>query len=576
MVLPSLRHGILVLLLTPIAAAAEPCGETSAPIIPISSIQGSSDISPLSGKTVTVEGIMTRDARGKGGFRGFYLQQADHLTDSDPDTSEALFVYTGRKQGRPEQRIRVRGTVKEHYGLTELTNIQDIHVCGQGTMPAPLHLALPWPRDPESFENMRVVFDAPLTVIDTYNLARFGELALSNGDRVHPNESGSPIASETDELLLDDGQSRQNPHPIPWPPRGLSVGNTVRAGDTLQRVAGILDYRFNSWRIQPDQPPEFIASNPRKPAPERPAGDHLRIVTQNLHNMFNGDGQGNGFPTARGAHSADAFRRQQQRLVAALTAPNPDILALSELENDGYGADSAAHSLANALGPAWRLVTTPEEDGEDAIRTAILYRSDRVTPVGSPKRLTSGAFSNRGRPPLAQTFRRLGGQLAVQVVAVHLKSKSCRGASGADSDQGQGCYTNRRVQEAKSVTDWLASSPTPDKLAGTLITGDLNSYAREAPVREFEKGGYTSMLHHFHPCTDQHCPHYTYRYKGEKGSLDYALASTPLVDHMVDVRSWLINADEPRALGYQGPAATSSARPWRSSDHNPLIIDIAL
>ncbi|MDX5329547.1 MAG: endonuclease, partial [Marinobacter sp.] len=69
-------------------------------------IQGSGSASPMVGQTVTVEGILTQDSRHKGGFGGFYLQQADSETDQDPATSEALFIYTRQAAGKPGQRLR--------------------------------------------------------------------------------------------------------------------------------------------------------------------------------------------------------------------------------------------------------------------------------------------------------------------------------------------------------------------------------------------------------------------------------------------------------------------------------------
>src|SRR5690554_8232811 len=75
---------ILAALLPAVAAAS--CGD---PATPIHRIQSDGTRSPLAGQTVTVEGIVTRDAREPGGFNGFYLQQADHETDNNPATSEA-------------------------------------------------------------------------------------------------------------------------------------------------------------------------------------------------------------------------------------------------------------------------------------------------------------------------------------------------------------------------------------------------------------------------------------------------------------------------------------------------------
>jgi predicted extracellular nuclease len=573
----------LILPLLPAATVASACGE---PATAISAVQGNGPASALTGQTVTVEGILTQDSRSKGGLGGFYLQQADHQTDHNPATSEAVFVYTNRDTGKPGMRLRVTGKVKEYHGLTELVAVKSIRKCGQAALPKPVTIDLPWSMNPESLENMRVAFRHPLTVVDNYNLAKYGELTLAASDQVQPTEYLSPgqqahrlsASHRQNRVLLDDNQSVRDPRPVPWPPEGLSPSTTVRAGDQIDRLAGVLDFRFDAWRIQPVNDPRFLATNPRKKPPPRLPGDSVRVMALNLGNFFNGNGQDAGFPTPRGAETSAEFREQRRRLIQSLQAPDPDILAVAELENDGYGSDSAVVGLAHFLGNHWGFVSTPGNDGDDKIRTALLYRRDRITPVGSPARLADGVFRFGGRPPLAQDFRRTVGEQTVRIIVPHLKSKSCRGAVGEDRDQadGQGCYTSQRVAEARALANWPDAFSRDTRSVGTLIVGDFNSYAREQPLSILSRSGFASMVHQFHPCTRANCPHYTYRFKGEKGTLDYALASTNLRPLVLQAQTWLINADEPRALGYQGISRSDQHGPWRSSDHNPVIVDLRL
>ncbi|MDO3721466.1 ExeM/NucH family extracellular endonuclease [Marinobacter sp. chi1] len=566
-----------LLLLIPIGSVASECG---APATPISEIQGSGPSSPLAGQTVTVEGILTLDSRMTGGWRGFYLQQADHQTDGDPGTSEAIFVYTRRKGGRAGDRLRITASVKEYHGLTELVGVKQLSNCGKEYLPEAITVTHPWSTPPEALENMHIRFDTPLVVVDNYQLARYGTLALAAADGIISTEVSTPDAAtkgNAQRLVLDDGRATEHPRPIPWPPGGLSTTQTIRAGDQVAGLSGVLDFRFGEWRLQPDSAPDFQKTNPRTPAPERLRSPHIRVMTMNLGNLFNGNGKGDGFPASRGARSNKDFEEQQRRLVNALTQPDPDILSLAELENDGYGANSSARELASALGPAWRVVETPGADGSDAIRTALLYRADRVQPAGNPRRLTTGPFHNQGRPPIAQVFRPLSGGAGVRVVSVHFKSKGCGGARGADQDQkdGQGCFASRRTREAEAVLDWLATQRDDDTV-GSLVTGDLNAYARETPLQRFYALGYTSTVHDRHPCSAQHCPYYTFRFKGARGTLDYALASPGLQARILDARVWMINADEPPVIGYQSDLDPKTAIPWRTSDHNPVITDIGL
>ncbi|MDL0432717.1 ExeM/NucH family extracellular endonuclease [Marinobacter sp. TBZ242] len=583
---PTLRLPFLLLLLwLPAIAAAEGCGT---PATTISRIQGPGQSSPLAGQSVTVEGIITMDSRHKGGFRGFYLQQADNETDDNPQTSEALFIYTNRSVGKRGERVRVTGRVKEFHGLTEMTDIDAIAVCGKAQLPGPIPISLPWPgdRQPEYLENMRVSVSGALTVIDHYNLAPYGELTLAAGVQTIPTETMEPgPAAEAlfqfqqhNRLVLDDGKGLRGPLPVPWPTPELSANNTVRIGDRVRELSGVLDFRFGAWRVQPLYPPIFQHANPRPVTPIRPEAATLRVVTLNLGNLFNGDGRGSGFPAERGAESLREFEKQLARLATALRTPDPDIIAVTEVENDGYDNHSAIADLASALGEHWRYVKSPGGTGNDAIRTDLLYRSDRVEPEGNAQRPASGTLHTIGRPPVAQLFRPENSDSPVRIIVAHLKSKACRGAKGPNQDQndGQGCYSHSREQATRAMLHWIDTLPKPDILAGTLITGDMNSYARETPLQLMTEAGYTNAVRHFHNCNETACNRTSYSYRGRTGTLDYSLVSAELVGRVVGATTWPINADEPRALSYRGVVPAPEDQPWRSSDHDPVITDFSL
>ena len=535
------------------------------------------------GQTVTVEGVLTQDSRQAGGFSGFYLQQAN--TPADSTRSSALFVYTRHKGGRSGQRLRVTGKVKEHYGLTELVAVSDLQVCGTQALPASVEMSLPWTRTPESLENMRVRINGPLKITDSYQLTRFGDVSLAAKDPLISTEFMAPgtaalrhanLAS-VNTLVLDDGHARRNPPSLNWLPaysaaQPGSAASSLVAGTQVRGLTGVLDYRYGAWRLQPDRIPSLKPPSLPDPAPARPTSANLRVMTLNLNNLFNGDGRGQGFPTNRGAKTQAQYQRQLQRLSAGLNQAGADLLALSELENDGYGSNSAIAQLAASLGPHWRFVVPVNSAMQkDAIRNGLLYRADRVNALG-PAQYLSG---DGGRPALTQRFALKSGGLPLRLVSVHLKSKSCRNASGENAQQndGQGCYNAVRVKQAKTLHQQLGQLDKSNALAGTLITGDFNSYSKEQPISQLARAGYTSMVAHFHPCTPVRCEHYSYRFKGARGSLDHALASPALKPRVLSARVWNINADQPRVADYHNH---SSPQPWRSSDHNPLITDIKL
>lgn len=570
---------LLSLAATPLWAAT--CDDVH---VPVSRIQGPGDASPMAGKQVSVQGIITVDLRHQGGFQGFYLQQALAEQDSDEATSEGLFIHTRASAGEPGDRVHVSGEVQEYYGLTSLTDVSAVAVCASPGLPAPHPLKpgiLP-PEGRESLEGMLVQTVKPLTITDTWNLARYGELVLTPSlqrvaTQIMPPGREAQRLQEHQEgqrLVLDDGHRRKYPRPVPYLTNdGDAPGNPLRIGDQIAPLAGVMDYRFGQWRLQPLSRPEIHHANPRQLPPERQAQANLRVVSLNLGNLFNGDGQGGGFPTTRGADSHEAYQQQLARLARQILATAPDILAVSELENDGYGEHSAPADLARALGEDWRFVRGGTDRHGDAIRNGLLYRHDRVRPQGQATLITGGAFEQWHRPALAQGFRPSGGGDRLTVVSVHLKSKSCRNAPAAQKDagDGQGCYAAARKAASLQLAQWRPPETGSDPLI--LLTGDFNAYAMETAIQAMADAGYTDLIADFQGLEQQ-----TFRYHGRQGTLDYHFANETLRDRVLASHIWSVNAEEPRLWAYdadKGPGVPEGFL-WRATDHNPVITDLKL
>src|SRR5262249_48852314 len=244
---------------------------------------------------------------------------------------------------------------------------------------------------------------------------------------------GGPAAaqqahSDRRKLARADGNNQQNIHPTRVPPGGLSAGNTLRSGYTVHGLTGVLEERFGVYRMQPvpASPVAFDAStNPRQSAPA-PVGGLIKVASMNVLNFFNGDGQGGGFPTARGASSFNEYVRQRAKMISAILAMDADVIGLMEVENDATDGHSAIEDIVaglnDALGPS----------SYDFIDTGILggdlIRSETVTPVGDFAFLDESKdprFKDRGnRPTIAQTFVVNANLSKLTVVVNHLRSKS--------------------------------------------------------------------------------------------------------------------------------------------------------
>jgi len=563
----------------------------AAPPLPIGRIQGTGAVSAQLGREVTVEGVVTADFSV--GLGGWFVQDAG---DGDPLSSDALFVLSGKRAPPVPalgSRVRVTGEVIEHgrdEGRT-LTALRPsgIEVLNPHAAPLePLSLHAP-PEDWEALEGMLVRIDAPLTISGHHEMLARGVLIASFDGRLYaPTERAPPgeparqtaAANARRRLLLDDASAAvcnggcapawYLPAEAPFP----------RSGSVVVGATGILDQRWGEYRLQLTAP-LALQPAPRPPVPEV-AGD-VRLAVFNVQNLFNGDALGGGFPTARGARTAAEFDLQLTRLVATISALNADVVALMELEHDGDGPDSSIAHLTRALNLAegaagdWRFVETGYGGGRvsDTIRVGLLYRASRVQALGAPAVLRGGSFAHHSRPPLAQAFRAGDGPGFV-VVANHLKSKSCRGAKDDERDQGdgQGCWNGVRVESAARLRDWLERDPTGNGSELIAIVGDFNAYSREDPLRVLHQAGWLDALTLMGRVDDDAL--YSYVYDAQSGRLDHALVNPALARRVAGAAIWHSNADEPAALGWRGEHAGDSRAPWRSSDHDPLLIGLWL
>ncbi len=563
-------------------------GQCAGPATLISAIQGSGDSSPVVSEDHVIEAVVTGQFPALGGF---FVQEESADQDNDSQTSEGLFVaYSGQTMPSVGDVVRVLGTVSESFGKTQIEVAQDGLICGTDTV-APVALTLPFASldDREPLEGMLVEASTSLVVSDNYNLARFGEVTLSSERLFIPTNqfpANSPEAialaekNSRDRVLLDDGMNGSNPADVIYPTGGLSAANTLRIGDEVSSLVGVMDYSFSNYRIIPTVAPTFVQSNPRETSPALASGN-VKVASLNVLNLFNGDGMGGGFPTSRGADSVLEFERQIDKTVSAILAMDADIIGLMEIENDGVDVNSTLAQLVARLNNqagagTYALIDANGQTGTDEIMVAMLYKTANVTPFGSAKVNLDSVFN---RPPLAQTFK-ASNQGKITVVVNHFKSKGCGGASGADADQndGQSCYNATRIAQAQALTAWLSSEADLSIEENVLIMGDLNAYGKEDPILAIESAGFTNLIEAF-----QGAKGYSYLFGGEVGYLDHALASTSLFEQTVDAIEWHINADEPRALDYNVESKTAeqvndfyAPDMFRMSDHDPVVMSFDL
>ena len=585
------------LTLTPIAlllsslSAPLLAAECTTPFIAIHDIQGPGDKSPKAGTTLTTRGVVLAVLYADS--KNPQLLLSSITPDQNPLSSEALLVTDSQqaKQRQAGDVIQLTGTVREMAGMTALTNITQAEYCSRQPLPAATALTLPVasPETFEALEGMLLSFAQPLIVNDSYGLSRYGELVLANErlpvatEVALPGDASKALMAKQalQEITIDDASMKQNPQPVRFPTGDLSASNTVRVGDTVNKLQGYLLQTKVGYRVVVSQQPEFVATNPRPAAPAAKKAGELRVASFNVLNFFTGEGNSPRFPTKRGATDANELQRQQAKMLAALAAMDADVIGLLEVENNGFGAGSALATIVQSLNQqlgseVYAFVQPSEKPGSDDIMVAMIYRKANVEPVGTTAVYTKAPFDKGSRPPLAQSFRDLTSKQQLTVSINHFKSKgSCPKQAGPDSDlnDGQGCWTPTRVAAAKALTAWLKTEPTGIDTDYVLVMGDLNAYRKEAPLQYLEQNGWQHLA-------PKDAVHSSFVYRGRSGTLDHALASPQLKAKLQQFHHWGINADEPAVLDYNTEFKSKAQQqslyapnPYRSSDHDPLYMD---
>jgi predicted extracellular nuclease len=614
----------LVAATLPAVAEDAACASTYTPVY---QIQGAGLSAAITGP-VTTQGVVVGDYEGSAALSGFYLQ--DPAGDGDPSTSDGIFVYTGSGNlVSAGQRVRVTGFARERFNQTALNGSNsnnaavpaaNIIDCGTGSV-TPTEVLLPFASttDPERYEGMLVRLPQALVISEYFNYDRFGEMVLGlplDGESrlITPTAIESPgapaIARAQANLLrritLDDARSAQNPtslrHPNGAP---FSLSNRFRGGDTVQGVAGVLGFDFSIYRVFPTAPALYTASNLRDVAPDRVG--QQRVAGINTLNYFLTPDYPTNDPLdnrcgplqnveCRGADADQPmeFARQRTKLLAALAGLDADVIGLMEIENT-IGVDPLADLVAglNDLAGAGTFASIETGTiGTDAIKVGLLYRPGVVRPVGPYKILDSSVDprfrDTLNRPALAQTFEFIATSERITVVVNHLKSKGsdCNAVGDPDLGDGQGNCNQTRTLAARALVDWLATDPTGSTDPDVLIIGDLNAYAKEDPIAATVAGpddiagtadDYSNLV-----ARDLGEYAYAYVFDGQVGYLDHALASSKLQTQVQATATWQLNADEPDVLDYDTtfkPAeqeALYEPNGFRSSDHDPVLIDLAL
>lgn len=605
-------------------------GECSDDATLISAIQGSESASAEVGNGHIVEAVIT----GKRSD-GFFIQEETADSDGDDATSEGIFV-DGSSDIAVGSVIRLYGEVIENYGLTTLDMDADVTPadCGTSDDVVVTEVAMPYSVDLETVEGMLVsVTDA--TVTSTNNLWRYGEIVVSDAIKRQPSDVAAPLSdaylaaeaeAEASLLTIEDNNGSTYPDSVSFFPT-FSYANPIRIGDTVS-AAGPLNYSYGTYRINPTEVISVTSSREANPVVTE---GNLSVATFNVLNYFNGELDENGnvtfdYDANRGADDEIAFELQQGRIVEAIVGLNADVVGLMEIENDGFGDDSAIQSLVTAINAQlgeteqYSFVSTADGSmvGTDAITVGLLYRASVVTPsadaqvLAMPIQQIDEDSVAQMRPALIQTFVHTESEKTFAVAVNHFKSKGSECAEDIAEDTSevdaiQGSCNAFRVSAAITLGEALSDTSLPER---TLILGDLNAYSAEDPVAVLtdyspEDRGYTiktaintdmdegasvevdTNYGYINLAETFDADGFSYWFYGTEqvGSLDHVLASEAFLGEAIDGTHWNINSPEAYQLQYdqalryypdEDGYAFTDVGPYRSSDHDPFIVTFDL
>ena len=477
----------------------------------IHDIQGAAHISPLVGQTFgNVPGIVTAKRSN-----GFNLQ--DPNPDTDPATSEGIFVFTGSAPTSVTigDAVRVRATVSEfrpggattaNLTTTELVSPKVTVLSHGNPLPAATVIGIGGRMPPtsiieddatstgnvetsgvfdpandgldfyESLEGMLVQINAPVIVGPTNS---FNEIPVlpDDGTWAGPRTAhGGILYSYADgnpeRIIVDDGI-------VPMP-QGLNVGDHF-AGS----VTGVVDYSFGLFMVELTQSPIRVPGTLTKETTILPTVNELTVATFNVQNLDPGDG-------------AAKFNNLASLIVNNLRLP--DLIAVEEVQDNNGATDNGIvdpsvtistliTAINNAGGPTYgyrQINPVNDQDGGEPggnIRQIFMFRTDRglsfvdrpggdsTTPTTvtsasgtpqlsfSPGRIDpSNTAWNSSRKPLAAEFQFDGQRLFV--IANHFV-EHCQNPIGAL--EGQRPAAHRTVPAADTFVRSAASSTGHDR-----------------------------------------------------------------------------------------------------------------
>lgn len=576
----------------------------------IHDIQGAGHTSPFDNKTVeNLEGIVTYTFTLSGSTY-YHIQTPDHLADDNPNTSEAIVLYSGNKPWpiTVGDLVSVAGKVSEYaidgYDDRQQTDMKTTQInvrndqggkvtVVKNNMELPAPIIIDENNLPTKYidSDHLAVFNPDMDAIDFWESLEGMRVQVGNVKAVAPQEHGDLVTvlenratnSLHGGLLLEENNQNADRIQFRLEPNGPARDFEVATGDQFTGpITGVVGYSFQNYKV-------YVALDDMKAKrltgtamPEKTtivkAEDKLTIASYNLENFSNNK-----------KSTTDDKARKLARAFAS-DMQSPDIVGVTEVQdNNGQdaGDSKAAQSyerliaeIKKAGGVDYKYANIDPVNNQDGgapnanIRVGFLYNPKRVTltegraagtateAVGyqdgkltvNPGRIdpTNAAF-NSSRKPLAAQFDFQGE--SVIVIVNHWNSKN--GDTPLFGSQQPPVYKSevQRHKIANIVYDFVKDVKTQNPKANVVSLGDFNDFQFSESLKIHEGDLMTNMINKV-----ETADRYSYVFGGNSQVLDHILVSNHLVSQtQIDILH--INADFTDMVG-------------RASDHDPVLVQI--
>lgn len=590
-------------------------------LTPIAEIQGDSFKSPMLGKTVKTQGIVTAVRRNS-----FYIQTSDDKIDDNPKTSEAILVYIGGSDGVPSKvkvgnLIEVTGRVDEFrkkderyaFYKTEIVRPEIKLVSKDNSLPEPVTLTtvdirpnIPVQQDQmERFEGMRVKIDELLVVAPTGGFfdKKKGKVKSDGnfygviGNTPRPfREKGLdglkvlfdklprtlPVFDTNAEMFLVDSDGIGDLEPV-----------DVTAGAKIKNLVAIVDYdsfKAKRYVLFPDPTTKFTVEGNKTYVKSSPAGEReITVASFNLENFFD-DEKNSDLSRKEQMSSKEEFERRLKKTSLAIrdVVSMPDILGIIEIENLKVLQKLAKRINEDAVSakqenPKYEAFLEESNDLR-GIDVGFLVKTTKVKVLKSQHIGKDLKHEHKDAHPKETLFSRPPYLIEVEVpdektgesfefttVVNHFKS-----FRGIEKDRVQ----NKKKLQAEFLAKYVQDRQKKNPTEPIILIGDFNAFqftdgytdqigilkgkpAKNVikPSEEIYQTGLINLVDYISPSS-----RYSYIFGGSAQVLDHVLINKPAQSRAIKFGYVRLNADFPKVY------ANDENRPERVSDHDVPIL----